>query len=99
MYRTVCGPVVHAPTKLGLTFRIATYTGKNGRINDPRVCEQLSTETIAGNIPPDAVGIVSYMIIIELDKEHASRPEFLDMSNGPPHVVIAAATPVPIAPL
>ena len=52
---------------LGLTFRIATCTRENRRINDPGVCEQLSTEAIAGNIPPDAVGIVSYMIIIELD--------------------------------
>src|SRR5262245_56682140 len=89
-----------ASNPLGSTFRIATGTRENRRINDPRVCEQLSTEAIARNIPPDAVGIVSNMIIIELDKKYASRPEFLDMGNGPPHVVITAAIPiVPFAPL
>jgi len=60
-------PTTSASKPLASTFRIATGTRENRRINDPRVCEQLSTEAIAGNIPPDAVGIVSDMIIIELD--------------------------------
>ena len=78
---------------------IASCTCKNRRVDHPRVREHLGAEEIAGNIPSNAVGVGSYMIIIELDKEHASGPPLLNMCNHPPHVVIAAATPVSVAAL